>query len=99
MLKELAARFEQASARYATLYEVHRDDAWFMLKLHEEVGELTQTFNRLTGRGRTKGRSADDLRQDLADEAADVLGHILLLAHQHDLDLASAVERKWRFRP
>jgi NTP pyrophosphatase (non-canonical NTP hydrolase) len=70
-----------------------------MLKLQEEVGELTQSFNQLTGRGRRKGLSSEQLAHALADEAADVLGHILLFARAHDLDLASAVERKWRFKP
>lgn len=99
MLKDLAARFEKASLHYAAAHQLQRDEAWFMLKLHEEVGELTQAFNRATGRGLPKGRTPEELRQDLADETADVLGHILLLAHQHDLDLNAAVERKWRFRP
>ena len=99
MLKDLATRFEQASARYAATHQLQRDRDWFMLKLQEEMGELTQAFNRFTGRGRAKGRTPEEIRQDLADEAADVLGHILLLAHQHDLDLEAAIERKWLFRP
>jgi NTP pyrophosphatase (non-canonical NTP hydrolase) len=28
-----------------------------------------------------------------------MLGHILLFARAHGIDLAAAVERKWRFRP
>ncbi|MDO1581294.1 MazG nucleotide pyrophosphohydrolase domain-containing protein [Rhizobium oryzicola] len=99
MLKDLATRFEKASALYAATHELQRDRDWFMLKLQEEIGELTQAFNRLTGRGRAKGRTREEIRQDLADEAADVLGHILLLAHQHELDLEAAIERKWLFRP
>ncbi|WP_137135498.1 MazG nucleotide pyrophosphohydrolase domain-containing protein [Rhizobium sp. FKY42] len=99
MLQDLAARFELASAAYAEANGLHRDDDWFMLKLHEEVGELTQAYNRATGRGRAKGRTAEEIRQDLADETADVLGHILLLAHRNRLDLSVAIERKWRFRP
>ena len=37
------------------------------------------------------------MARDLEDEAADVLGHILLFAHQNDLDLAAAIKRKWLF--
>lgn len=99
MLQDLAARFELASAAYAETNGLHRDDDWFMLKLHEEVGELTQAYNRTTGRGRAKGRTAEEIRQDLADEAADVLGHVFLLAHRNGLDLSAAIERKWRFSP
>jgi NTP pyrophosphatase (non-canonical NTP hydrolase) len=70
-----------------------------LLKLQEEVGELTQAFNRKTGRARRKGLSDDQMALAMADEAADVFGHILLFAHAHEIDLAAAIERKWRFRP
>jgi NTP pyrophosphatase (non-canonical NTP hydrolase) len=99
MLHDLTNQFEEASRSYATANGITRDGDWYMLKLQEEVGELTQSFNQLTGRGRRKGLSSEQLAHALADEAADVLGHILLFARAHDLDLASAVERKWRFKP
>jgi len=99
MLERLKDQFEDASAAYAEANGLRRDPDWFVLKLHEELGELTQAWNKLTGRGRTHGRSEEDLRQALADEAADVLGHILLFARANGIDLAAAVERKWRFRP
>jgi NTP pyrophosphatase (non-canonical NTP hydrolase) len=35
----------------------------------------------------------------IADEAADLLGHVLLFVRANELDLAGAVERKWRFKP
>lgn len=97
MLKVLAAQFEAASQAYAKAHGIERDPDWFILKVQEEVGELTQAWNLLSGRGRPRGRSREDLVQALEDEAADLLGHVLLLAHRHDLDLAAAVARKWRF--
>lgn len=99
MLKELARQFETASAGYAQGNGIRRDADWFMLKMQEEMGELTQAFNRMTGRGRSKGRSAEELSRDLADETADLLGQVLLFAHQNDIDLAAAIERKWYFKP
>ncbi len=59
---------------------------------------MTQSWNRLRGRGLAKGRSKEEIARDLADETADVLGHILLFARENGLDLDAAVERKWRFR-
>ena len=99
MLSDLMQQFESASAKYAEVNGIERDPDWFMLKLQEEVGEVTQAWNRLTGRGRTKGKSREDLHQDLSDEVADLLGHILLLAHQNNLDLAGSIKRKWLFDP
>src|SRR5262245_14405538 len=99
MLDVLQNQFEQASARYAAANGLRRDPDWFVLKMHEELGELTQIWNKLSGRGRKHGRSEQELRQALAEETADLLGHILLFAEQNRLDLAAAIERKWHFRP
>ena len=99
MLNDLAEKFERSSRTYADANHIERDADWFLLKLQEEMGELTQAWNRLTGRGRAKGRSPEDMQRDLADETADVLGHLLLFARHNDLDLAAAIERKWLFRP
>src|SRR5206468_2614752 len=93
------AEFEEASARYAAANAIQRDNDWFVLKLFEEVGELTQVWNRLSGRGRRHGRSEAELRQALADETADLLGHVLLFARRNEIDIAAAIERKWHFRP
>jgi len=99
MLNDLAEKFERASRNYADANGIDRDADWFLLKLQEEIGELTQAWNRVSGRGRKKGRSDEALRRDLADEAADVLGHILLFAHRNNLDLSAAIRRKWLFQP
>ncbi|MBO9656143.1 pyrophosphatase [Agrobacterium sp. SOY23] len=99
MLSALMHRFEAASQKYADDNGIARDPDWYMLKLQEEVGEVTQAWNRLTGRGRSKGRSEEEMKRDLADETADLLGHVLLLAHHNGLDIEGSIERKWRFKP
>jgi NTP pyrophosphatase (non-canonical NTP hydrolase) len=99
MLKILKSQFEEASASYAEANGLERDPDWFVLKMHEEIGELTQIWNKLSGRGRRHGRSEEELKRALADETADLLGHVLLFAERNGLDLASAIERKWHFRP
>jgi NTP pyrophosphatase (non-canonical NTP hydrolase) len=98
-LGALALQFEQASQSYAKANDISRDPDWFVLKLQEELGELTQVWTKLTGRGRPRGLTEAELRKALADETADLLGHILLFAHTHGIDLDAAIERKWRFKP
>lgn len=97
MLTDLSNKFEQASARYAEMNGILRDGDWFLLKLAEEAGELLQVANRLSGRSRAKGMSEEDMKSLLADETADLLGHILLFARHHGLPLEEAIQRKWRF--
>jgi NTP pyrophosphatase (non-canonical NTP hydrolase) len=99
MLSTLRGQFEEASAKYAAANGLRRDPDWFVLKMHEESGELTQIWNKLSGRGRRYGLPENELRRALADETADLLGHVLLFATQNGLDLISAIERKWHFQP
>jgi len=106
-LDHLTERVEAVSALYARKFGVERDPDWFMLKLAEEVGELTQAFLAATGRTRPReapspasGRPGepgvpDDGRSALADEVADVLAHVLLLARSQGVDVDAAVRRKW----
>jgi NTP pyrophosphatase (non-canonical NTP hydrolase) len=83
MLDELAREIRASVASLCRGENgIERDDDWFLLKLQEEMGELTQAWNRISGRGRRKGRSDEEMSRDLADETADVLGHILLFATQ-----------------
>ncbi len=97
--QSLQARCDAISARYAERNDFARDDAWFMLKLQEEIGEVTRAFVKASGRGRApkqfRGKSEAELKQDLADEVADLFGHLLLFCEHNDIDLAKAFEEKW----
>jgi NTP pyrophosphatase (non-canonical NTP hydrolase) len=72
-----------------------RTDDWLVLKLHEEVGELTQAFLNLSGRSRDRGLSDDELRDAFRGEVADALAQLLLVARRFDVDLPDQLERKW----
>jgi NTP pyrophosphatase (non-canonical NTP hydrolase) len=76
-------------------YGIERDATWFLLKLQEEVGELTQAFLMLSGRARERGNTPEQLQQAFRTELADALCQVLLLARHHDVDLQAAVEEKW----
>jgi NTP pyrophosphatase (non-canonical NTP hydrolase) len=99
MLEQLTADFDNASRSYVEKHGIERDPDWFVLKMQEEMGELTQAWNRRTGRARAKGRDRPQMDRELADETADLLGHVLLFVRHNDIDLVSAIERKWYFTP
>jgi NTP pyrophosphatase (non-canonical NTP hydrolase) len=94
-LAELTALLAEVSDTYALRFAIERDDDWFMLKLQEELGELTAEHLRLTSRGRLKGQSLDNVSEARGDEAADVLAMLLLYALHNNIDLDAALERKW----
>ncbi|GAA3977881.1 pyrophosphatase [Thermobifida alba] len=97
-LERLSALVEEVSKRYAARHGITRDADWFVLKLHEELGELTQCHLMATGQARTKGRSPAEIDDAFRAELADVFSHVLLLARHHGVDLEAEVARKWLSR-
>ncbi|GAA1583060.1 MazG nucleotide pyrophosphohydrolase domain-containing protein [Kribbella hippodromi] len=94
-LESLPERLEKISIRYGEWLGFERDPDWFLLKLQEEVGELTQAYLQHTGRARAKGLSEEQIRDTFHQEFADVLCQLLLFARQHQVDLPAEVDRKW----
>ena len=94
-LKQLSDDVEHVSQVYAERFGIERDATWFLLKLQEEVGELTQAFLMLTGQAREKGRSQDELVEAFRQEVADVFCQTLLISRFHGIDLHVAVDDKW----
>lgn len=97
-LRELTAQLERVSRRYAAEFGIDRSSDWQILKLHEEVGELTQVHLMREGQARSKGLSAPDLDARFAAEIADVVCHALLVASHHDIDVQAVIEQKWLSR-
>ena len=94
-LPELTGLVAEVSEIYAARNDIARDADWSVLKLAEELGELTAEYLRLTGRGRRKGADTEAIKEAMADEAADVLATLLLFARENSIDLEAALQRKW----
>lgn len=97
-LRELTDAVEAVSRSYARRHGIEQDATWFLLKLQEEVGELTQAFLMRTGQARDKGLSEQEIDERFRAELADVLCQVLVLARCHGVDLAAEVDRKWLSR-
>lgn len=97
-IEVLSEQVERVSAGYASAFGIERDETWFLLKLQEEIGELTQAYLMRTGQARAKGHTPAELSAGFAAELADVLCHVLLLARAHDVDLPAEIDRKWLSR-
>ena len=94
-LSQWSDEVEEISQQYAERFGVQRTSPWFLLKLQEEVGELTQAYLQSTGQGRDKGRTSAELESDVEAEVADVLVMLLLFARHHGVDVEAALDRKW----
>jgi len=93
--KKLIEKIDTVSKLYSKKFHIHREANWYMLKLQEEVGELTQSYLSMSGRGRTKDKKPQQLKKEFAQELADVFCHVLLLAKSNAVDIEKAVEDKW----
>ena len=89
-LADLSASVARISDIYAREHSIDRDRDWALLKLQEELGELTAEHLRLSGRA----RGVPDA-QALGDEAADVLGMLLIYCDRAGIDIEQAMQRKW----
>lgn len=96
-LNALADRLEAISAAYAATYAIDRSGDWFLLKVQEEMGEMTQAWLTKTGRSR---RNEEEGAAHLPTEVADVFCQLLLFARTAGVDLDTAVRNKWlRWEP
>lgn len=94
-IQQLSEEVENISTIYSKKFNIERDSDWFVFKLQEEIGELTQAYLMLRGRARMKGKNIEEIRKDFEGEVGDVLCHILLLAKHFNVDIDKVVEEKW----
>ncbi len=92
-MSELAALSDLArrvAALYAQRFDAPEDARFALMKLSEEVGELTGAW--LQHHGESRGSAS---RADVAREAADVLGFLLVFCAREGIDPAAALRDKW----
>lgn len=94
-IKELTNEVEKVSQIYTNKFGIKRDSDWFILKLQEELGELSQSYLMMIGQARKKDKSEEEIVSNFRKEVADLFSHILLLAKHHNIDLEKEVEDKW----
>ena len=94
-IKDIQNKVVKVSDIYAKKCNIKRDNDWYMLKLQEEIGELTQIYLTDASKGRNRGVVPEELKQDFANELSDVIGQVLLIANHHNIDIEEALERKW----
>ena len=94
-VKDLTQEVEKISQMYSKRFKIERDGNWFILKLQEELGELIQSYLMMIRKGRNKGKSAVEIKDNFRKEVADVFSHVLILAKFYNIDLEKEVEEKW----
>jgi NTP pyrophosphatase (non-canonical NTP hydrolase) len=94
-IAELTEKVSLVTDRYAKDFNVTYTDDWFLLKLQEELGEMTTAHLVLTQRTRRKPESEQAAKNALAEEIADVFSYVLMFAKRSGIDIEEAVANKW----
>lgn len=89
-LEDCMALASEVGRLYSLRFDTPDDARFSLMKLSEEVGELTGAWLRVHGQSRGEAS-----RADLADELADVLGFLLVFAAREGIDPAQALQDKW----
>ena len=91
-LENLKNDIVKVSNFYAQSFNIERDKDWYILKLQEEMGELSKAYINYTGRGKYKD---GNFKNELIEELADVFAHLLLLCDSLEVDINKAIQEKW----
>ena len=95
-MKELQAKIVKTARDYGVRHNIVLDSDYIMLKLQEELGELTQAYLIYRRKCRIqKYRLEAEAKAEVANELADVAGFIFFLAEVLEIDLEAALVSKW----
>lgn len=94
-LEEAAQHCEKAWANYANKHNIKRDeDTFFILKMQEELGELTRHYLESKNSEFSK-KSPEELRRKLEGDCASLIGNALILAHHFKVNIEKTLLEKF----
>lgn len=97
-IQKLTIKLEKVAQKYSKEYDIKIDSDWLLFKLQEELGELTQAYLMYSRRGRKKGLTKAEIKDNFEKEFADVFCMLLLFAKQHKIKLNRLIQEKWLVR-
>jgi NTP pyrophosphatase (non-canonical NTP hydrolase) len=92
---QLSERIGRVGDLSAEAHDIPRSPDWYLLKLTEELGELTAEHLLIEGRSKPNADGSGGTRVDLENEAADLFGQFVLYLRANNIDIEAAIERKW----
>lgn len=94
-LKDTEKNLKKIINGYCKKFSIKQESDWYIMKIQEEIGELSAAHLKLTGRGRIKDKSKSELEKNLRDEIADVIAMTILFAQHQGIDVEKALQDKW----
>lgn len=94
-LDELSAQAVAVGNIYCDRFGIVPDEAFYLGKLSEVLGEVSAAVLRLSHRSRGADTPLAERQAQLADEMADLFGFLLMFAESRGIDLGAALTTKW----
>lgn len=94
-LKDAAIHCEKAWSHFAHAHNIKRDEIFYVLKLQEELGELSRTVLELRGSERKTKATDEELKKKFEGDIASIVGNALILANYHQVDLEKVLRDKF----
>jgi NTP pyrophosphatase (non-canonical NTP hydrolase) len=94
--KEMENKIMENAINYGKKYNVKIDKDFALLKLFEEVGELSQAVLIHEKKSRPEKHLGFEISKGkIAEELADVIGMTIVNAKLLDIDLEKIIKKKW----
>lgn len=94
-LMEAALHCEKARKNYAEKNNIKRDKYFYLLKMQEELGELSRRFLELNGSEKAKTTNLEELKKKFEEDCASVVRNALILALHFNVDLEKKLKEKF----
>lgn len=95
--QQIQERILQNAKKYSEQYGISYDASFCMIKLMEEVGELSEALLTSMHKSRPEKYISEKVSQErIASELADVFAMTIICADVMNIDIASEVLKKWK---
>lgn len=94
--KELQNKITRALWQYGKENEIRVDDDYVLMKLFEEVGDISKrTLVYKNKCEKSKILPRDEAKKKIAYEVVDTIGLLLSFASQLNIDVEEVIQEKW----
>ena len=94
--KDIERKVVENAISYGREYNIEIDEDFALIKLYEEIGELSQAILIHRKKSRPEKHLQEDVsKKEIAKELADVVGMAMVNAHLLGINLEDAISKKW----